>query len=177
MTTGCIDQPGFLRGSELRDLQARGHTIGTHSRNHPVRMSALPGSIIAEEWRTSLERLEERARAGRSPSGQSQAATTLARSAEAAAGNGITTLFTSEPEAGIHTVAGCTIIGRFTLRSGHPASYAGRLVGRAPFARGRPVARVERKKSRESNRGTALPAYSRSRPRVMTTRSTHRQAR
>jgi len=136
MTTGCIDQPGFLQGSELRDLQARGHTIGTHSRNHPVRMSALPDSIIAEEWRTSLNDLRnvlgQDVHVGSVPGGYHSRAV-----AEAAAGNGITTLFTSEPEAGIHTVAGCTIIGRFTLRSGHPASYAGRLVGRAPFARGR----------------------------------------
>ncbi len=135
MTTGSIGKAGFLTASDLRDLQTRGHVIGSHSRNHPARLSALPRAAIEEEWKTSLADLNdilgEAVRVASVPGGHHSLMV-----AEAAAANGITTLFTSEPEVRIRVIPGCRVVGRFTLRRDHPASYVGRLVGRAPFARG-----------------------------------------
>ena len=135
MTTSAIGRPGFLTASDLRDLHRRGHVIGSHSRNHPPRLSALPRAAIDEEWRTSLADLSDilgrAVRVASVPGGHHSSVV-----AESAAANGITTLFTSEPEVNVRTINGCRVVGRFTLRRDHTASYVGRLVGRAPFARG-----------------------------------------
>jgi peptidoglycan/xylan/chitin deacetylase (PgdA/CDA1 family) len=134
MTTGRIGQPGFLRAGELRELRDRGHVIGSHSRNHPARMSALAPDDIDAEWRTSLSDLEDvlggPVSVASVPGGYHSRLV-----AELAAKNGITTLFTSEPEVGAKDVDGCRVIGRFTLRTSHSAAYAARLVGASPWAR------------------------------------------
>ena len=134
MTTGWIGKPGFLSAADLRELARRGHVIGSHSRNHPLRMAALSNAEIAGEWDSSLADLQgvlgSAVRVASVPGGYHSR-----RVAELAAEHGITTLFTSEPEMSIRTVDGCTVIGRYTLRRSHAAAYAGRLVGRAPVAR------------------------------------------
>jgi peptidoglycan/xylan/chitin deacetylase (PgdA/CDA1 family) len=134
MTTGCIGKRGFLNGTELRALRDRGHVIGSHSRNHPARMSALAPDDIDAEWRTSLDDLEDvlgdRVTVASVPGGYHSR-----RVAELAARNGITRLFTSEPEVGAKDVGGCQVIGRFTLRTSHSPAYAASLVGASPLAR------------------------------------------
>jgi peptidoglycan/xylan/chitin deacetylase (PgdA/CDA1 family) len=134
MTTGFIGKPGFLGASELRALHQRGHTIGTHSRNHPLRLAALATPAILEEWRTSIADLEEVLGApvtvGSVPGGYHSRAV-----AESAASAGLTTLFTSEPETRVTMIDGCTVRGRYTLRRGDRGEYAARLAGSIPTAR------------------------------------------
>lgn len=134
MATAQIDRPGFLTKAQLRDLHERGHVIGTHSRNHLPRLSGLPDHTIVEEWRASVADLQDvlgsRVTVGSVPAGEYSR-----RVAELAAAQGITRLFTSEPETDISTVNGCLVIGRFTLRRGDPASYAAGLVGHSSTAR------------------------------------------
>ena len=134
MTTSRIDKPGFLSGRDLRALRDRGHVIGSHSRNHPPRMSALPPADIDAEWRTSLSDLQDvlgnAVTVASVPGGYHSR-----RVAELAAANGITTLFTSEPEARIRLVDGCRVVGRYTLRSASTPDYAARLVGPSPVTR------------------------------------------
>lgn len=134
MTTGEIGRPGFLASSDLQDLHRRGHVIGSHSKNHPPRLSALPRAAVEEEWRTSLSELSDilgqAVRVASVPGGHHSSMV-----AESAQANGITTLFTSEPEVSVRAIGDCRVVGRFTLRRDHAASYVGRLVGRAPFAR------------------------------------------
>lgn len=134
VTTGCIGKPGFLTANDLRSLHGRGHVIGTHSRNHPPRLSSMPKATISEEWRMSVSDLQDvlgsAVHVGSVPGGYYSRAV-----AELAAGHGLTTLFTSEPETRVSRVGGCLVVGRFTIRRGDPASYAARLVGKVPFAR------------------------------------------
>jgi peptidoglycan/xylan/chitin deacetylase (PgdA/CDA1 family) len=134
MTTGQVGSRGFLSAADLRDLHRRGHVIGTHSRTHPAWISALAASVVGEEWRVSLEDLEdvlgERVTVGSVPGGFFSPMV-----ARQAALHGIRTLFTSEPTTRSATIDDCTIIGRFTLRRGHSASYVSRLVAPAPTAR------------------------------------------
>jgi peptidoglycan/xylan/chitin deacetylase (PgdA/CDA1 family) len=134
MTTGCIGQRGFLTASDLRSLQQRGHVIGTHSRSHPARLSALPAPAIHEEWRASVADLQDAlgtaVHVGSVPGGYHSREV-----AEAAAAAGLTTLFTSEPESTVERIDGCAVVGRYTLRRGDRGAYAARLVGNLAFAR------------------------------------------
>ena len=59
VTTDFIGRPGFLTDSQIRDLDARGHVIGTHSASHPARFSALDSQDMLREWITSRRRLED----------------------------------------------------------------------------------------------------------------------
>jgi peptidoglycan/xylan/chitin deacetylase (PgdA/CDA1 family) len=135
MTTGWIGKPGFLTGPQLRDLQSRGHVIGTHSRTHPPRFAALRQDAMDEEWRSSIADLQHllghEVRSASVPGGS------FSRSvAETAARNGIQTLFTSEPTTRRALVDGCTVVGRFTVRRGHRAAYVTALASRVPLTRG-----------------------------------------
>ena len=134
MTTSCIGKQGFLNAGQIRALHQRGHVIGTHSRNHPVRLSALPQPAILDEWRTSVEDLQDvlgaAVRVGSVPGGYHSLAV-----AESAAAAGLTTLFTSEPESKVTWIDGCAVVGRYTLRRDHHGAYAARLVGAVPTAR------------------------------------------
>lgn len=53
ITTGRIDTPGFLTAEQVRELHARGHEVGSHSRSHPTYMGALDRAALADEWRES----------------------------------------------------------------------------------------------------------------------------
>lgn len=134
MTTGQLGRPGFLAGSDLRDLQGRGHVIGSHSRTHPTRFSALRPDEMEAEWRDSIRDLEDvlgaPVRCASVPGGFY-----APLAARLAGRHGIRWLFTSEPVTRVTQVGECSVIGRFTLRIGHPASYVVRLVSPSPVAR------------------------------------------
>lgn len=134
MTTGRIGSPGFLTAGNLRDLKDRGHVIGSHSQNHPARLSAVPRGTIDDEWRRSVADLQDvlgsKVNVASVPGGYHSRSV-----AESAAANGIATLFTSEPVTRVSSVDGCAVVGRFTLRSNDSATYVARLVGRAANAR------------------------------------------
>lgn len=134
VTTGWIGKPGFLTASDIRSLHQRGHSIGTHSRTHPTRLSALTPDRVAEEWRLSIADLEDvlgaAVQTASVPGGYHSRMVALT-----AAANGLTTLFTSEPESRVSVVKGCAVIGRYTLRRGDRGRYAGRLVAHDPRAR------------------------------------------
>lgn len=154
MTTGFIGKRGFLSASELRALHQRGHTIGTHSRNHPLRLAALAPPALLDEWRTSIADLEDVLGApvtvGSVPGGYHSRAV-----AESAATAGLTTLFTSEPETSAAMVGGCTVRGRYTLRRGDRGEYAARLAGNIPTARVAQWCRWNAKKLAKAAGGSA----------------------
>jgi peptidoglycan/xylan/chitin deacetylase (PgdA/CDA1 family) len=134
VSTDLIGRRGFLDAAQIRELDARGHVIGTHSASHPARFSALPVEAMVREWASSRTVLEgilgHDVTVASVPGGYFSP--TVARAAATA---GIRVLFTSEPVTSIHAVAGCTVIGRFTIRRGDPADAAQRLVIPAPWAR------------------------------------------
>jgi hypothetical protein len=89
-------------------------------------MSEIPSELLAAEWKDSVavlsEILGEPVRSASVPGGFY-----APRVAEAAAAAGIRVLFTSEPTTHVTEVAGCLILGRYTVYRGLSAQYAGDL--------------------------------------------------
>ena len=134
VTTDFIGRPGFLDAAQIRELDTRGHVIGTHSSSHPTRFSALSAEEMRREWTESRYRLEDvlghAVTAGSVPGGYYSKEV-----GRAAAASGLFLLFNSEPVRAAYTIDGCAIAGRFTIRGGAPPDLARRLVHRAPWAR------------------------------------------
>lgn len=59
ISTGYIGSKGFLNADQIRELNNRGHIIGSHSHSHPERMSAMSVADINNEWRISQGLLAE----------------------------------------------------------------------------------------------------------------------
>ena len=59
VTTDWIGRPGFLNAGQNRDLDQRGHVIGSHSCSRPERMSREPWERMLAEWKGSAQRLAE----------------------------------------------------------------------------------------------------------------------
>jgi peptidoglycan/xylan/chitin deacetylase (PgdA/CDA1 family) len=134
VTSGFIGRPGFLDDAQIRELDRRGHVIGTHSASHPTRFSALSRSDMRREWIESRERLEDvlghAVTTGSVPGGY------FSRDVgRAAAEADLFLLFNSEPVRSMHVIEGCAIAGRFTIRGGAPSDRARRLVHTSPWAR------------------------------------------
>jgi hypothetical protein len=108
--------------------------IGTHSVTHPVRISALGRDEMAREWSDSRKALEDvlghAVTAGSVPGGYFS--TLVAR---AAAETGLRLLFNSEPVRSSQWIAGCAVIGRFTIRRGAPPDLSRKLVHATPWTR------------------------------------------
>ena len=134
VSTDFIGQHRFLDAAQIRDLDARGHVIGSHSASHPARFSALPFPQMVREWRDSRRRLEDLlghpVQVASVPGGYFSAM--VARAAREA---GLTELFTSEPVTTIEQRDGLTVIGRFTIRFGDAPHAAMRLLAPEPWAR------------------------------------------
>jgi peptidoglycan/xylan/chitin deacetylase (PgdA/CDA1 family) len=134
VTTDMIGRPGFLTRAQIRELDERGHHIGSHSASHPVRISACAPDVILGEWTESLQVLQDIL-------GKPIATASVPggfyshRVAGAAADAGIQTLFTSEPVTRAREVQGCAVIGRFTIRQASAAHASAGLVGAAPWPR------------------------------------------
>lgn len=94
IATDYIGTPGFLSEEQIRDLDKRGHIIGSHSCSHPHNMTDLSESEIKKEWKESVGKLEEilghKVKAASIPNGYGNKC--VLRSAERV---GITTLWTS----------------------------------------------------------------------------------
>ena len=132
VTTDWIGRPGFLSADQIRELDRRGHTIGSHSCSHPTRMARISWEQMLREWQASTERLREivghTVEVASVPGGYYSR-----RVAEAAAQAGIRTLFTSEPTDAVEWVNGCRVLGRYAVRQGMgpewPAGFAAGKVG------------------------------------------------
>jgi peptidoglycan/xylan/chitin deacetylase (PgdA/CDA1 family) len=136
VTTNCIGEPGFLTAQQIRELDARGHHIGSHSASHPARFSCCSMSEMRHEWTRSREALEDvlgHAVASASVPG-GYFSMHVARTAEEA---GIRVLFTSEPTTRVVKHGDCKVIGRFTVRPGGHDEFCARIV--SPPARTRHV--------------------------------------
>lgn len=136
VTTGLIGTRGFLDAAQIRELDARGHLIGSHSVSHPRRFNALTPDDMRLEWTRSLQTLEDIL--GRPVDVASVPGGFFSRAvARSAAESGIRTLFTSEPVTTVSAIDGCTIVGRFTIRAGDPPDAARRFVLSSGWARSR----------------------------------------
>lgn len=153
--TDFIGQPGFLSREQIRELDARGHHIGSHSASHPARISSCSHDSVVDEWRRSIGILQDilghAVTSASVPGGYYSHGV-----AAAAASAGIKVLFTSEPQTRITEVAGCAIVGRFTIRASSSEGLCEQLVGSAPWSRWSMLAEWTAKKSIKSILG---PAY------------------
>lgn len=126
VTTDFIGTPGFLTREQIRELHRRGHVIGSHSCSHPTRMALCPRDQLRREWSESGRVLADIIGAdvitASVPGGFYSRAV-----AETAAESGIRVLYTSEPTAVAHTVGQMTVIGRYSVQQGIPASTAAEL--------------------------------------------------
>jgi peptidoglycan/xylan/chitin deacetylase (PgdA/CDA1 family) len=114
VATDYIDTPTFVTSDQIRDLDARGHVVGSHSASHPLRMAAASDEAILAEWRLSLEKLADII--GKRPSVASVPGGLYSRHvAQMASLAGIRTLFTSEPTTRTWQVADTTCVGRYTI--------------------------------------------------------------
>jgi len=126
ITTSRIGTSSFLNVSQLRELACRGHTVGSHSVNHPTRMADLSPAQLAKEWTESKARLEDilgcRITTASVPGGyfSPQVAAEAARA-------GYLRLFHSEPPTKVTVSGTLRLYGRFPLQSASPASLAGGL--------------------------------------------------
>jgi peptidoglycan/xylan/chitin deacetylase (PgdA/CDA1 family) len=114
ITTGRIGTRGFVTASDIRDLHAQGHVVGSHSHTHPANIARLPAPELAGQWRRSAETLADilatPTRVASIPGGFYSDAV-----AHAAAATGIGVLFTSEPTLRTWHVARCMLAGRFAI--------------------------------------------------------------
>ena len=112
ITTSLIGRRTFLNASEIRELRAGGHLIGSHSHTHPDIYRELNRERMLVEWRQSSDILAqilgEPCLAAAVPGGEISGA--VLGSAGAA---GFRYLFTSEPWLAPRVVAGCWILGRY----------------------------------------------------------------
>jgi peptidoglycan/xylan/chitin deacetylase (PgdA/CDA1 family) len=128
VTANHIGTPTFLSRAQIRELRARGHVIGSHSSSHPLRFANCSWDEMLHEWQTSVETLSEII---------GEAVTTASvpggyysrKVAEAASQAGIERLFNSEPTATCIEVAGCLILGRYTVQRWTTATAAAALAG------------------------------------------------
>ena len=126
ITTRFSGQRGFLDKPQIRDLHRRGHAIGSHLASHPRRFSACGWGEMVCEWEESCKVLADilgqDVTVASVPSGYFSP--NVARAAWEA---GIKVLFTSDPKTCVRSIAGCTVMGRFTVRRGYQADFAQRL--------------------------------------------------
>lgn len=127
VTTDMIGQRGFLTKRQIRELDARGHIIGSHSASHPTRFSACSIPQMRREWARSREALQELLghpiSVASVPGGYFSAV--VARMAGDA---GLTLLFTSEPTTRTRTHHGCIVVGRYTVRPRCRDDFSSRIV-------------------------------------------------
>jgi len=121
ITTGRIGTPGFVDAAMLRALRKDGHLIGSHSHTHPANISHLDTHALREEWRRSVDTLEqilgEPVQTASVPGGFMS--TPVLHAAESM---GIRTLFTSEPTTRVWHSDSCAVLGRYALlRDSAPA--------------------------------------------------------
>jgi hypothetical protein len=125
-----------MSAAQIRDLDRRGHVIGSHSASHPARFSACGFDRMVREWSQSRQRLEDllghAVAVASVPGGYFSLAV-----AQAAAYAGIRVLFTSEPVTRVQDGPGCLLMGRFTIRHGDRDNAAQRLALPSSRARAR----------------------------------------
>lgn len=129
VTTDGIGKDGFVNPTQIRNLHARGHSIGSHSCSHPERMSRCSREQVRREWSNSISILSDIT--GEVIDIASVPGGYYGRNvAEAAAEAGIKTLFTSEPRTRVEVVDGCRVLGRYTIQQGvKPATAAAIATG------------------------------------------------
>jgi len=127
VTTDLIGQRGFLTKRQIRELDARGHVVGSHSASHPTRFSACSIPQMRREWTRSRDVLQDvlghPITVASVPGGYFSAVVALT-----AGEAGLRVLFTSEPTTRTRTHHGCIVAGRYTVRARCRDDFSSRIV-------------------------------------------------
>jgi hypothetical protein len=146
IVTDLIGKEGFLDADGIRDLEQRGHVIGSHSCSHPDRIDLLDDGALRREWERSAEVLAE-VTGVRPLTASIPCGTYTRRVAEAAAAAGYAHLFTSEPVTTAWRIGGCLVHGRYSIVRGTTPQEAGALAAGSLTATGRQLAMWNAKKA------------------------------
>lgn len=167
MTTAWLGAPAFLDGNGLRELSARGHIVGSHSKSHPLAMASLSRAELLREWVESVETLAEvlgaRPAVASIPGGAYSPAV-----AETAGEAGIRVLFTSEPRERPWRIGAVLCFGRYAIKRGTSPDAA------LGFAEGRGAARLWQRAVWDAKKVVKLtcgPTYRRVRRRLLAERT------
>jgi peptidoglycan/xylan/chitin deacetylase (PgdA/CDA1 family) len=126
ITTDLIGTRGFVTVSDIRELDARGHVIGSHTMSHPGRMSSLRWDAMVREWWVSKAILDDLL--GKPVVVASVPGGYCSRQVvKTAAQAGIEFLFTSEPTSRFVWFRGCIVLGRYAIRRSTRAEEAASL--------------------------------------------------
>ena len=133
ISTQYIDTPGFLTSEQIKQLAARGHQVGSHSHSHPADMAHLNDDSVRDEWRTSVEILDniidEHILASIPNGRKSKAVVNWAQA------SGINCLYTSQPTCRVKTINGMTLRGRYVVHYGMTADDVTNIVDRSSVRR------------------------------------------
>lgn len=114
ITTDYIGTPGFLDANQIKELESRGHIVGSHSCSHPHNMAVLSDEAIEREWLDSTKALEDilghNVEYASIPHGYSSK-TVIEKSKMA----GINYLYTSTPTERTRRKGGLALIGRYVV--------------------------------------------------------------
>ncbi len=114
IATDSIGTPGFLDAIQIKELDTRGHIIGSHSSSHPHNMSLLSDAEIEREWGASITVLEKilchKVEIASIPNGYSSSIII-----EKAKSAGIRYLYTSTPSDREVQIGEMHIIGRYVI--------------------------------------------------------------
>ncbi len=117
VATAYIGKPGFLSATQIQELAACGHCIGSHTHTYPDILRTMNDAALEDEWKRSLEVLSEtlgRAAETASVPGGNYTRR-VARAAERA---GVRWLFHSRPTTQVHEIGACQVIGRYRINHG-----------------------------------------------------------
>ena len=114
ITTDLIGTSGFLASGQVKELDRRGHVIGSHSCTHPEVFRQLSRSAMRHEWRQSRKVLQDllghEINVASVPGGDCDNATI-----EEASAAGLTQLYTSEQVTRPWVHSGATCYGRLMM--------------------------------------------------------------
>lgn len=134
VVTGFIDAPGFVTKSDVRELHARGHLVGSHSHTHPDVFKDISSAQMDYEWTHSREILGDvlghPVVTAAIPGGHGNHLTE-----RAAASAGYSFLFTSVPRKVPWRTDGMLCIGRVCPKKGTPAKLIATLAQGRGFTR------------------------------------------
>jgi peptidoglycan/xylan/chitin deacetylase (PgdA/CDA1 family) len=160
ITTNWIGRSQFLNGPQIRDLNYRGHVIGSHSCSHPERMSHLEWNNLCKEWSRSRavlsDILGEPVDVASVPNGYYSR-----KVAQAAAAAGLKVLFTSEATGTSSVIDGCLILGRYLIQCRTSAETAGAIAAGHLWPRWRQTLLWEGKKVLKAMMGESYLAIRR----------------
>lgn len=134
ISTNYIGTPGFLSIVQIKDLEKRGHVIGSHSHTHPHDFTKLMAEEIQYEWNESMmilrDILGDAVIPASIPNGYSSN-----QVVEQAFKCGYSDIYTSEPTVIIKHKHKHRVIGRYVVHNGMRANEVLQIVESASTRR------------------------------------------